>query len=148
MEEHIEGLRETLYNHSVFLANHQFIFHGISIVCKLLGLGVLAGAVFFAISAKGRLSDYSVGLLGASISFILDLSETLTNIIGQSVELYNTLTDTIVITLPKPRKKTSRPLTNPTMTPTSALSLLQGGPKMAVFSTSTLTSLTRCSTSR
>lgn len=52
-------------------------------------------AVFLAIGAKGRLSDYSVGLLGVSISFILDLSEMLSDIVGDAVDLNNMLFDTI-----------------------------------------------------
>lgn len=92
---HISRSKEILYNQSVYRANHQFIFHGISIVCKLLGLALLAGAIYFALGSKHTVSASSIGLFGASIIFILDLSEILNEIVTEAVELSNILFDTI-----------------------------------------------------
>ena len=74
MNEHIDRSKEIIYNQSVYRANHRFVFHGISIICKFLGLCLLIGTVLFAISAKGRILHNSIRLLGASISFVLNLS--------------------------------------------------------------------------
>lgn len=52
IEEHTNQLKFILYNQSVYRANHQYVFHGISIICKLLGLLLLTGAIYFALEAK------------------------------------------------------------------------------------------------
>jgi ABC-type transport system involved in cytochrome bd biosynthesis fused ATPase/permease subunit len=86
-----------VYRYNVQLTNYRFITQGMTILCEISGLCILAAAAFFAIKLKVSTKPENLAIVGTSISFCLRMTTIVANIVRDSTRLDNQLKICVVI---------------------------------------------------
>jgi hypothetical protein len=81
----------------VQIANYRYVTQGVTILCEISGLLILAAAAFFAIQHKFSSKSESLAIVGTAISFCLRMTTIVAGIVRDSTRLDNQLKICVVI---------------------------------------------------
>ncbi len=78
---------EHCYCATVAKMNYKYIFSGMSIICELSSLVVIAAAAILAVKSKFTTEIEDIAVIGTSITFSLRLTGIMTSIIKDAISL-------------------------------------------------------------